>query len=500
MMSNSATCSQVRGVLHRVALMCAAFMLWLPMTVAAKTIALVGGTLIDGNGGEPLKNAALVMEGERIIAVGPRSTITLPEDAEVIDVGGQYLLPGLMDANVHLFPWPSWTYIEFLARYEDNFEGIIAEGAQIALKSGVTSVFDSMGPFRSLVNVRDSINEGEMPGPRLFVAGNIVGFRAVFTTTETMAAASKAFQARINARFELNMGPDLAYLTPDEIYREMREFIALGADFIKYGASGDGDPVNSEIGQRAVLRFSEDQQRAMVRAAHDAGVPIQAHQSTADSLRIVVEVGNDMTQHCAHTRPTRILDETIAAMLERNFYCGTQWGTLSEDELEMIRSGDFSRGDGQPPHYDLENSVRLIKAGVPQLMSTDAGTIDPDVERDWGPEGEGGLGGGSALIGEAHIINMQAMKQRGMEPMAVIQAATRNVAAAYRMLDDLGTLEAGKFADVLVLGADPLRDLENLRSVEHVFKGGVRVARETLPQEPILTSEEARNPGEIRKR
>jgi imidazolonepropionase-like amidohydrolase len=482
----------VRGIVAIIALC-------LPMLAAARHVALVGGTLIDGNGGPPLKNAVLVMEGERITAVGPRGRIEVPADAEVFDVSGQYLLPGLMDANVHLFPWPSWTYIEFLARYEDNFEGIIAEGAQIALKSGVTSLFDSMGPMRSLMNVRDSIKAGDMVGPRLFVAGNIVGFRAVFTTTEAMAAASKAFQARINARFELNMGPDLVYLTPDEIYREMRSFIDLGADFIKYGATGDGDPVNSEIGQNAVLRFSENQQRAMVRAANDAGVPIQAHQTTAESLRIVVEVGNDMTQHCAHTGPTRILDETIAAMLERGFYCGTQWGALNEDELEMIRSGDFDPGDGVPPRYDLENAVRMIKAGVPQLMSTDAGTIDPDVERDWGPGGEGGLGGGSALIGEAHITNMRAMQQRGMSPMAVLQAATRNVAAAYQMLDDLGTLEAGKYADVLVLTADPLLDLENLRRISHVFKGGLRVEREALPEQPILTSEEARNPGEIRE-
>lgn len=466
--------------------------------VAAPT-AFVGATIIDGNGGEPLRDGVLVVDGRRITAVGARGEVTIPDDADTVDVSGKYLVPGIMDANVHLFPWPSWTYIEFLARYEDNFEGIIQEGAQLALKNGVTTVFDSMGPLQALMNVRDAINSGETPGARLYVAGNIVGFRAVFTTVESMRAASKAFQARINARFELNMGPDLAWMTPDEIYSEMREYIDLGVDFIKYGATGDGAPVNSEIGQEAVLRFSPAQQRAMVKAAHDSGVIIQAHQTSADSLRIVVEVGNDMTQHCAHTRASRILDETIDLMLERDFHCGTQWGPLNEEELAMVESGNFVTAEGKP-HYDLENSVRLIEAGVPQLLSTDAGTIDADVRADWGPEGEGGLGGGSALVGEAEFLNMRAMHQRGMSPMAIIQAATRNVAEAYELLDDLGTLEAGKLADMLVLTADPLADIEHMRSIEEVYKEGTRVDREALPTVPVLTSEEAMNPGRIRTR
>lgn len=468
--------------------------------VQAKPTALVGATLIDGNGGEPIRNAVLVMDGARITAVGPRKSTAIPEDAVTVDASGKYIVPGIMDANVHLFPWPSWTYIEFLARYEDNFEGIIQEGAELALKNGVTTVFDSMGPLRALMNVRDAINAGEVAGARLYVAGNIVGFRAVFTTVEAMAAASKAFQARINARFELNMGPDLAWKTPAEIYDEMRAYIDLGVDFIKYGATGDGPPVNSEIGQEAVLRFSPAQQRAMVKAAHDAGVIIQTHQTSADSLRIVVEVGNDMAQHCAFTRQSRMLDETIELMLEREFHCGTQWGALDEEEVAMVESGNFVPADGGMPRYDLEGAVRLIEAGVPQLLSTDAGTIDPDVRKDWGPEGEGGLGGGSALIGEAEFINMRGMRQRGMSPMAIIQAATRNIAEAYEVLDDLGTLEPGKLADLLVLSADPLADIENMRRIEAVYKEGSLVDRDALPSAPILTSPEAENPGPIRTR
>jgi predicted amidohydrolase YtcJ len=149
--------------------------------------------------------------------------------------------------------------------------------------------------------------------------------------------------------------------------------------------------------------------------------------------------------------------------------------------------------------FALESAVRLIRAGVPQLVSTDAGTIDPDVAKDFGADGgPGGLGGHAGLIGEAEFVDMQAMQQRGMTPMMIIQAATRNIAAAYHQLDSIGTLEPGKFADLVVVDADPLVDVQNLRKVRMVIKNGQTIDLSRLPGAPILTSEEARNPGPVR--
>ncbi len=482
-------------------LACLAVCLSLP--AAAQMRAFTGGTIIDGNGGTPIRGGVVLIDGERIKAVGSADKVLIPPGTERIDVSGKFVLPGLMDANVHLVPWPSWTYIEFLARYENNFEGIAAEAAQIALKHGFTTVFDSMGPARPLMRVRDRINRGEIPGARVFVAGDIVGFRAVFTTPEAMASASKAFQARINAQFELNGGPDLAWKTPDQVREEMRRYVAEGVDFVKYGATGDGRPVNSEVGQEGVLRFTPAQQRAMVEAVHAAGKIIQTHQTSAESIRIVVESGVDMAQHCAETGPSRLPEETIQLMLRRKFYCGTQWGPLSAAELEQVRTGRFpaSESDNGKEGVDfaLENSVRLIKAGVPELVSTDAGTIDPDVAADFGADGgPGGLGSHASLIGEAEFVNMLAMQQRGMTPMMIIQAATRNIAAAYHQLDRFGTLEPGKLADLVVVAADPLADPQNLRLVVTVVKEGRTVDTAALPLEPLLTSVEARNPGAVR--
>jgi imidazolonepropionase-like amidohydrolase len=473
------------------------------LPAAAQMRAFTGATIIDGNGGEPIRNGVVLIEGPKIKAVGPASRISIPAGAERIDVSGKYIVPGLMDANVHLVPWPSWTYIEFLARYENNFQGITAEAAQIALKHGFTTVFDSMGPAPPEMVVRDKINRGELEGARIFLAGDIVGFRAVFTTPESIASASKAFQARINAQFEMNGGPDLAWMTPQQVHDEMVKYVATGVDFVKFGATGDDPPLNSAVGQEAVLRFTPAQQRAMVDAVHAAGKIIQTHQTSAESLRIVVESGVDMAQHCSHTGRSRIAEETIQLMLKRKFYCGTQWGLLTDEQLQQVREQKFPGSDRdngkEGVDYGVENAVRLIKAGVPQLVSTDAGTIDPDVAKDFGPDGgPGGLGGHASLIGEAEFRDMLAMQQRGMTPMMILQAATRNIAAAYHKLDALGTLEAGKLADLIVVDADPLADFQNLKKLSLVVKEGRTIDIAGLPLNPILTSEEARNPGAVR--
>jgi len=130
--------------------------------------------------------------------------------------------------------------------------------------------------------------------------------------------------------FELNVGQDLPWKSPEEVGQEMRKYVALGPDFVKIGASGDGKLVNSEIGQDAVLRFSPEQLREMAKAVHDAGKIIQAHTTSAEALRIVVESGFDMTQHCAFTGPVPMYEATIKLMLDRKFYCVGSAGLPAE--------------------------------------------------------------------------------------------------------------------------------------------------------------------------
>lgn len=462
----------------------------------AQTLALTGATIIDGNGGAPIRDGVIVVKDKRIAAVGPRSSVSVPAGAREVKLNGKYIVPGLMDANVHFVSWPGWEHIEFLARYENNFDGLVEEAAQVALKNGFTTVFDSMGPMDPLMRVRDRINKGEIPGSRMYIAGDIVGFRAVFTTDASMKAATPAFQKRINAMFEKNGGPDLSWKTPDQVREEMTKYVALGVDFVKYGANGDGRPINSSTGEENVLRFTPDQQRAMVEAVHAAGKIIQTHQESAEGLKSVLAAGVDMAQHCSITHASRISDATIQLMLDKKFYCGTQWRLLTDAQKEQVRDNKFLGSDAEDGEegvsYNLENEVRMVKAGVPMLLSTDASVLDPDITA------AGGFIG--TPLGEGEFLMMRAMKQRGMSNMAVLQGATKNIAAAYHKLDQIGTLEPGKMADLVVVDADPVEDIENIRKMSLVMKEGTIIDTATLPLHPILTSPEATNPGAVRKK
>ena len=467
--------------------------------VHAQTIAIIGGIIIDGNGGTPLNDGVILIKDKRIVAVGPRSSTAIPTGAQEIRADGKYVLPGLMDANVHLIHWMNWDHIEFLARYENQLEPLIEEASQVSLKHGVTTVFDSMGPLQPLINVRDRINKGEVIGSRMFVAGNIVGFRAVFDI-DSVRSASIPFQTRYNAMFEENMGPDLAWMTPEQIREETRKYIALGVDFLKYGATGDGWPINSEIGQHAVERFTREQQTAMIEECHKAGIIIQTHQTSAESLREVLELGVDMVQHGSHTGPARTPDSTLQMFISKNIYSGIQTNTQRKTKLQLEHAKYEFPPDPlreQSIRVQHENEVRMIKAGVPMLLATDAGVNDPDIyasrsdfhKLDW-----------MLVLGEGHFLWMRAMVEQGMTPMAIIQSATKNIAAAYHKLDQFGTLEAGKSADLIFLDADPLQDIENMRKISLVIKEGKVIDTKALPLHPILTSPEAMNPGPVRMR
>ena len=148
-----------------------------PLSLAGQnTIAIVGATIIDGNGGPPLVNGTIVLTGNRISTVGPAGTVDVPNGAQVIDGTGKFVTPGFIDSNVHLSLYGAG---ETIIRYEPRNADLALESAQLELKHGFTTVRDSYGSLLPLIEVRDAIKRGEVVGPRMLVAGNIVGW-AVF--------------------------------------------------------------------------------------------------------------------------------------------------------------------------------------------------------------------------------------------------------------------------------------------------------------------------------
>ncbi len=445
---------------------------------AQQTTAITGGTIIDGTGANPIRDGVIVIEGGRISAVGPRASVRVPAGARVIDAAGKHIIPGLMDANVHLILGSA---IEFIVRYEGRYEDLIEEAAQVSLKNGLTTVFDSWGPLQPLLNVRDRINRGETIGSRMFVAGNIVGFTGPFGHDFNGAAettATPALVRRINALWEENTGSDLMYLAPEALRVEIRRYLARGIDFLKYGATGHREEY--------VLMFSPAAQRVIVEETRRAGVPVQTHTTNVEGLRLVLEQGVDMVQHGDWTGPTPIPDETIRMMIDRNIYCAIQpfTNTRIQIALEQAEGGPPSSRRSEKVRTVHVNDVNLIKAGAPLLLATDAGMADPDRLATMSARAQIDR---PTELGEAHFRWFAAVAEKGMKPMDAILAATRNVAAAYKKLDRFGTLERGKLADLVVLDADPLADLANIRRISLVIKEGLIVDREALPATPVLS-------------
>ena len=447
------------------------------ISLHAESIAIVGGTVIDGNGGKPISEGVIVINEGRITAVGDGAT-AIPAGARRIQANGKYIIPGLIDANVHLVAEPV-LMIDAAARYEGRFEDLVAEAAQVALRNGVTTVFDSWGPRQPLVNVRNDINAGKIPGSRIYLAGNIVGYGGIFSAdfkSDFKEHATKAFVNRINNMWEQGVGRELLWMTPEQVREKIRTYVKKDIDFLKYGASGHAD------GDSGYVTFSPEVQKVIVEETHQAGLTVQTHTTTVESLRLAIEAGVDLLQHCDYTGPVPIPDSTIRLMIERDISCAP----LSETEKGMAAATELSEPGSEYGADTIRvkdiNVRNMVKAGVTLLLSTDAFVVSCDITDtiEWANY-EDRL----TEMGEGHFLWLEAMAEKGMKPMDGLLAATRNIARAYKVDKDLGTLEKGKIADLLILDENPLENVGNYRRIHLIMKEGQTIDPKGLPTNPV---------------
>lgn len=237
--------------------------------------AIVGGTVIDGNGGAPITSGVVLIQEGRIVAVGD-SSLPAPPNAQIIPAHGRYVIPGLMDANVHLYFEHSPAE---LMRNDGRYEEVIRHGAQLALRNGLTTIFDTWGPRAALAQVRDEINRGGTTGSRIFLAGNIIGLRG--PTSDEFYPGTRGVLSRIEAetvdvRWEQAVGAELAWLTPKEVRPRIRRYIEEGKpDFLKYASSSHA--------YMHLLCLSAEVQRVIVEEGHRAGLTVQAHSTSPES-------------------------------------------------------------------------------------------------------------------------------------------------------------------------------------------------------------------------
>ena len=467
-----------------------------PIAASDSLVAIVGATLIDGNGGPAASDVTIVVHGKRIVAVGPRASVRVPAGARMIDGTGKFATPGFIDTNVHLSLYNNG---ESMVRYEDRFLDLVVEAAQTELKYGVTTVRDSYGALVPLVVIRDSIAKGKLLGPRMLVAGNIVGWGGPKSPLFSNATPTTYFDERMMDFIAQGAGEELLDMSPDSLRVAINAYLDKGPNFVKYGGTAHTNNL---------ITFSPRQQEAIVEEVHKRGLFAETHSTNPEPLRISVLAGIDLIQHPeVHNVPIPadlvklIVDRKVICSILSNSITGKPW----KDYLKAQQRTDSARADsvkndslksmGRPktswelrrerevkrPAVRRANAEALIKGGCITTPSTDTYLSGaPEFSRT--PRTDAHL-----MPGTATLAAIEGLVELGMTPAQALVAATKNGAIASQGLKDFGTIEAGKYADLLLLDADPLADIHNIRKLSFVMKEGRIIDRQQLPEKPVWT-------------
>lgn len=483
-------------------LLVAAALVSLAAQSQATVTAIVGATIIDGTGGQPLTDGVVVVEGSRITAVGPRASVSVPAGATIVDGKGRWVVPGFVDTNVHLSLYGGVNdRYETLVRYYDRQPDIVLEAAQMQLRNGVTTVRDSYGMLLPLVEARDKIAAGKAIGPRVLAAGNIVGWGGPYSISFSLIQERglTLFQEQMNDQVSQGAGEDLVQMPIDELRTAIQKYLAKGPDFLKYGGT-------SHFARPAFIGFSAEAQKVIVEETHKHNKVAETHSTTPDGLRVSIEAGIDLIQHPELLSDREMPDDMIKTIVSRGIICSMLTNTITGDAWKKHVK---DRGDAQKKQADDEkksdrrartsaedrqrdadlglgmemrrlNAQKLIRAGAIVTVGTDNyWAAAAELSRAAKPENQDhGIG---------TIIGIEGLVELGMTPIQAITAGTANGARAAKGLDQFGTIETGKHADLLLLAADPLADIHNIRKLVTIMRDGQTIDRARLPEKRVLS-------------
>ena len=426
------------------------------LTRPAQVRALVGGTLVDGFGGRPIRNSVILIEGERIKAVGQVGSLQVPAGVETVSTDGMTVLPGLWDMHVHLMINGHSDYTHWDKTYPAQFEPVIMPAsARQLLLAGVTSARDLGAPLEASISVRDKINSGKLAGATVYVSGPFIQ-KAPYPGTEL-------FRWGVSGT--------------DDARAKVKKLADAGVNVVKL------------IDQD---QMTMDEVRAVVDEAHKRNLPVVAHSHRPEEIRRGLAAGVDCFEHTGLSSSPEYPEDVIKAIRERTanmsagplFWTPTIEGLLNYESLrdnpaalddtswhegltpEII--ADIRRSIAHPdrlPYFQLTPSRRptlarkfqqLREAGVVMLIGTDSGIpMKFHSQSTW-----------RELDAWVNIL--------GVDAMTAIRAATYWPSVAMKVDRDVGTVTPGKYADIIAVKGDALRHIALLQRVDIVVKHGVR--------------------------
>jgi imidazolonepropionase-like amidohydrolase len=412
------------------------FLILVYTSIAFSQITAVrAGRLIDPDSGTVLTDQIVLIQGNKIQAVG--KSLTIPNDANVIDLSTKTVLPGLIDCHTHVADGHSdGEPFNVLKKTASQIVLESVTNARKTLESGFTTVRD-VGTYRALndIALRDAINRGEIIGPRMFVAGAYI--------TITGGAGAMTGQAPdIQLPWDLHYGEANS---PWEVRQKVRLLAHNGVDVIKMLSTG---AVLTHGSSPMSIEFTPEELQAGVNEAKNFGLRVAVHAHATQGIKNAILAGAASIEHA------EILDDETIVLAKQH---GTYLDMDIYDE-ECIQAGaktgqtppDFLQHDADLGRIQRENFTKAVKAGVKMSFGTDLGVC---------PYGSSGK-------------QFAFMVKYGMTPMQAIQSATTNAADLLGHSNEIGSIKPGKYADLIAVGGDPLKDINILESVEFVMKEG----------------------------
>jgi imidazolonepropionase-like amidohydrolase len=391
--------------------------------------AITGATVVDLNGGRPLQNAVVIVEGRRIAVIGSVSDVSIPEGANTVPLDGVWLLPGLMNMHVHFgLKLPGKMQAELANETVPELTLRMAASARDSLDVGVTTVRMTGEQSHTGIALRKAIEKGEAHGPRIFTAGDGVSITGGHGGTR-----GETFDG------------------PYQVVKAARREISAGAEWIKIAISGG---IATDGGDIAEALMTPEEINAVIDAAHRFGVKVAAHSGSSAATNVAVDAGIDSIEH-GYT-----LDrEVLRKMAKRGTWL------VPTIVVSQPATQPFFERIGSPQWYlERRNSVgkqhwqalqTAIEEGVNVALGSDQLPSEPN-------------DGTTATVREAEYY-----VEAGMTPLQALRAATIEPARMLGVEADTGSLEAGKYADIIAVTGDPSKDISALREIVFVMKDGV---------------------------